>query len=67
MALEIRSRRDWSIITELPAIGFGLQKRPDALPGERFLSKSWNDMQVGMEEFLAANAPAVPTHVVAVG
>jgi hypothetical protein len=38
--------------------------RPDALPGQRFLSESWNDMQVGMGEFLAANVPAVPTNVV---
>src|SRR5687767_4419910 len=51
----------------LPAIGFRLQMRPDALPCQWLLSESRNDVQVSVEDFLPAHAPAVPTDVVSVG
>jgi len=56
-----------SRVTKLPAIGVGLQMRPDALPCQRFLSEPRNDVQVGVEHFLPADAPAVPTNVVSAG
>src|SRR5690349_6219946 len=52
---------DW-----LPAVGVRLQMRSDALPGERFLYESRNDVHVSMENFLPADAPTVPTDVVSV-
>jgi hypothetical protein len=51
----------------LPAIGVGLQVRPDALTGQRFLPESRDDVHMSVKDVLAADPSAVPPNVVAIG